>query len=298
MSDFSDLSRSITGTSWLDDVARASLATAEAKFAGMTAPFLAVDVDADLDALALSTISKSVQMAIARVGHHLADPKAEANSVRASDFERARLFVGRNLTRRLEFAFQDPDRPEPVLFGPHPRDLFAERAAIELVELLPESATDSDSIEAIPARERASLNAIKDLVDAVKVTGGISMHVHASATDRSSVLTRDQAFELSDTLQAGEIERERFDVEGRLDGVRTRRRVFYFEAPGRDFEGGFELDLAETVRAFIDRPAIAKLERVRRRRVTGAAGRWSYRLLHLRRPGDPEPTDLDPMALD
>jgi hypothetical protein len=58
MSGFADARRDITGNSWLDDVARASLAAAEAKFEGVTAPFLAVDVDADLDALALSTIAK------------------------------------------------------------------------------------------------------------------------------------------------------------------------------------------------------------------------------------------------
>jgi hypothetical protein len=297
MSGFADARRDITGNSWLDDVARASLAAAETKFEGLTAPFLAVNVDADLDALALATITKSVQFAVARVGNHLANPKAEANRVNASDLKRVRLFVRRNLSRRIEFAFEDPNRLEPTMFGEHPGDLFAERAAVELVELLPETATDRDSIRAIPARDRATLNAIKDLVDAVKDTTGIAMHVHASTSDRTSVLTLDQARELSDTLIAGQFERERLTVEGRLDGLRTRRRVFYFEGPSSDYEGGFEQDLADTVKKFIDRPAIAILERVRQRRVTGTAGRWSYRLLHLRRPGDPEP-ELEPLPLD
>ncbi|MDT5330859.1 MAG: hypothetical protein QOF31_2156 [Mycobacterium sp.] len=146
MSGFADARRDITGNSWLDDVARASLAAAEAKFEGVTAPFLAVDVDADLDALALSTIAKSVQFAVARVGNHLANPTAEANRVHAPDLERVRLFVRRNLSRRIEFAFEDPNRPELVMFGEHPGDLFAERAAVELAELLPETATDLDSM--------------------------------------------------------------------------------------------------------------------------------------------------------
>lgn len=297
MSDFADARRAITGTTWLDDVARSSLAAAEAKFEGITAPFLSVDVDADLDALALSTITKSLQFAVARVGHHLADPTAEANRVDAPDLDRARLFVRRNSSRRIEFAFEDPNQPTPVIFGHHPRALVAERAAVELAELLPETATDTDSIQAMPARDRASLNAIKDLVDAVSRTTGISMHVHASTSDRASVLTRDQAKELSDTLVASKMERERIEVSGRLDGVRTRRRVFFFEGPHSDYEGGFEQDLAETVKKFIDKPAVAILERVRHRRVTGVAGRWSYRLIHLRGIGEPTP-DLQPLPLD
>ena len=92
------------------------------------------------------------------------------------------------------------------MFGEHPGDLFTERAAVELAELLPETATDVDSMRAIPARDRASLNAIKDLVDAVKETTGIAMHVHASTSDRTSVLTLDQARELSDTLVAGNLD--------------------------------------------------------------------------------------------
>ena len=297
MSDFADARRAITGSSWLDDVARASLAAAEAKFEGVTASFLAVDVDKDLDALALSTITRSVQFAVARVGHHLANPKTEANQVHNPDLERVRLFVRRNVSRRIEFAFEDPNQPAPVIFGDHPGDLFAEKAAVELAELLPETATDLDSMRAMPARDRASLNAIKDLVDAVRKTTGISMHVHASTSDRTSVLTSEQADELSDTLVASKLERERIEVTGRLDGVRTRRRVFYFEGPNNDYEGGFEQDLAETVKKFIDMPAVAVLERVRHRRIAGVAGRWSYRLLHLRGIGVPTP-DLQPLPLD
>jgi hypothetical protein len=105
------------------------------------------------------------------------------------------------------------------------------------------------------------------------------------------------ARELSDTLVAGNLDRERVEVAGRLDGLRTRRRVFFFEGPNIEYEGGFEQDLADTVKAFIDKPAMAILERVRHRRVTGIAGRWSYRLLHLRRPGEPAP-DLEPLPLD
>src|SRR6476469_2534596 len=60
---------------------------------------------------------------------------------------------------------------------------------------------------------------------------------------------------------------------------------------------GLRRDLADTVKAFIDKPAVAILERVRHRRVTGSAGRWSYRLLNLRQPGEPAP-ELEPLPLD
>jgi hypothetical protein len=126
------------------------------------------------------------------------------------------------------------------------------------------------------------------------------LHRAATEVPRDSghppVLTVDQARLLADSLDAGEIQRERLDVEGRLDGVRTRRRVFYFEGPHQDYEGGFEQDLAETVKRFIDKPAVAVLERVRQKRKTGVAGRWSYRLLHLREPGAPSP-DIESLPL-
>lgn len=102
---------------------------------------------------------------------------------------------------------------------------------------------------------------------------------------------------LSEASGGGEIERERLEVEGRLDGVRTRRRLFYFDGARETYEGGFEEDLAETVKQFIDKPAVATLERVRKRRKTGVVGRWSYRLLYLRAPGNPPPS-LDDLPLD
>lgn len=297
MSRFRDARSEITGTSWLDDLARASLLAAEAKFDGRGPSYLAVDVDTDLDASSLATITRSVQSAVARVGSHIANPKAEANQVRAIDLERTRLFVRRNAARRIEFSFAHPNRPQPVMFGDHPQDEFTAIAAMELAELLPESARDSESVQAVPARDRASLNAIRDLVTAVQKTSSMSLHVIVVGNERNSVLTADQATMLADTLLVSDIQRERIEVSGRLDGVRTRRRVFFFEAPGHEYEGGFEQDLAETVKSFIDEPAIAILERVRRRPVTGIAGRWSYRLLHLRPPGTPPP-ELESMPID
>lgn len=293
MSRFDDMRRRITGDSWLDNLARASLMAAAAKFDGARTPHLAVDVGAEIDAEAFATIASSVQDAVARVGRHQTNPSADADRILSADRDRARLFVRRQIGRRVEFSFENPNVADPVLFGDHPVAAQAERAALELAELLPESATDEDSVLAMPARDRASLNAIKDIVSAVRATGAFSMHVITRDEERQSVLTVDQAQTIAENLSEEEIETKTVPIEGRLDGMRTRRRVFYFEATdGRTYEGGFEQDLADTVKRFIDEPAIATIRQVRFKKKVGIAGRWSYRLLELR-PLPPPPATED-----
>jgi hypothetical protein len=285
LSRFDELRRDISGRTWLDDLARASLVAAAAKFDGVRTPFLAVDVGTEIDAEAFAIIASSVQDAVARVGRRQVDPRAKANTVRAADRERARLFVRRQMGRRVEFGFENPDVVDPVLIGDHPVALQAERAALELAALLPETADDTDSVQAMPARERASLNAIRDIVQVVRETGDIAMHVVTHEEERNSVLTSAQAQTIAEDLSEPEVETDIKVVNGRLDGVRTRRRVFYFETiDGRTFEGGFEQDLSPIVKRFLDEPATAVIQRVRFKTKTGVAGRWSYRLLELRGP--------------
>ncbi|MFT8181032.1 hypothetical protein ACLXNF_25945 [Mycobacteroides chelonae] len=291
MSHFEQMYREITGDSWLDNLARASIVAAAARFDGVRPPHLAVDVNTELDAQAFAIIASSVQDAVARVGRHLSNPSSNADSVLRTDRERARLFPRRQMGRRIEFAFENPDIAEPPLFGERTIS-YAERAALELADLLPENAEDVDSVMAIPARERANLNAIKDLVTAVQGTAGISLHVVSRNQERHSVLTADQARTINEDLSGAETESHIINVPGRLDGVRTRRRVFYFEAENHTYEGGFEQELATTVKAFLDEPAVATLRRVRLRRKTGSAGRWAYNLLALRRPDEVSEDEL------
>ncbi|GAA4756352.1 hypothetical protein [Gordonia alkaliphila] len=288
MSRFEDLRHEIQGTSWLDDAARASLSAAAAKFDHRRYAVLAVDVNGDLDAKALATIASGVQDAVARMGQHIARPSSDANRLEVDDRNRARLYPLRQIGRRLEFGFEDLDIPP--LFTANVES-YAERAAAELIALLPESDSDDVAVAAIPAHARAVRNVVNDLVKTVEASAGVGLTLSSSEGDQSvGVMTKDQAFQIGADLRESKIERQiDNDVEGRLDGVRTRRRIFFLElADGSTREGGYDPELAETVKQHLDRPVLAKIERVRRIQRAGQPGHWSYRLLALKDAPQPE----------
>lgn len=279
MSRFSAARDDITGDTWLDRLARASLDAANAKFAGASRPsFLAVEVSRDIDATVMSVISKQMQDAVARMGKHLVDPHAEVNVIREADRERARLYPRRQIGRRLEFGFDNLD-VAPGLFAADAQST-AELAAVELVNVLPESA--SAEVEGMAAHERALLNAVKDVIRAVEDTAGVGLTVSTSGgVESAGVLTRDQAATIGAELLDGEYERQTMEVDGRLDGMRTRRRIFYLETEQRDFEGVYDPELAESVIRHVNKPVHARIEMVRLIRKAGTPGRWAYRLLSL-----------------
>lgn len=281
MTRFEELQRSIHGTSWLDNAARASLSAASAKFENRRPPILAVDVNAELDATTLSVISRQMQSAVARMSRHILHPDSEASRIYDDDRDRARLFPRRQIGRRIEFGFENLDIVEPSLFFTDTASV-AEIAATELVSLLPSAPHDSAAIESMPAHDRALLNVIRDVVTAVEETAGVGLTVSSASGEQTvGVLTRDQAYTIGADLRESTQERRVVTVVGRLDGVRTRRRLFYLETEGRDYEGVYDPDLAGSVKRHLDLPVQARIEMVRSVRKAGAAGRWSYRLLSL-----------------
>lgn len=286
---YSDMRGRITGDTWLDELARASVDALSTRRRRIIAPdpFLVVNIGVDLDATTLTTVTKNVQNAVARVGHLIVDQRTDADRVLSSDLTRTPLFPLYNQHRRIIFGFTAPPSEDPTaLFPTEPGHVtIAERAAAELLQVLPSNADDFEALETILGRARATRNAVRDLATTASATMGMNLLVHGREELRST-LTQVQASTLAvDLAEETEYETEQFSVQGKLDGARMRRRIFYFEGRNQDYQGGYDPDLAATVRNFIDLPARAGMERIRRKKLTGTPGRWTYRLLSLSEPG-------------
>src|SRR5690606_4720219 len=71
-------------------------------------------------------------------------------------------------------------------------------------------------------------------------------------------------------------------VSGRLDGVRTRRRIFYLERDtGATIQGAVAPDLLDEIKENLDRPVTARLRGVRTTTIDGRRGRPVYELLEI-----------------
>jgi hypothetical protein len=71
-------------------------------------------------------------------------------------------------------------------------------------------------------------------------------------------------------------------VSGRLDGVRTRRRIFYLEREGGGtIQGAVAPDLLDEIKENLDRPVTARLRVVRTTTIDGRRGRPVHELLEI-----------------
>jgi len=278
---FSEARQEITGDSWLDKLARASLLAAEAKFSGREIPLLRVVVSGvrTIDAYDSSQVTKAVQDATAKLGHTISFPNADRSSALAADRERARLIQRGQTGNVIIFGFPEPRTHEDILGLTV--ETLAERAVRELVSVLPGSTDDDASLDAVLAQRLTVRNAVNDIARAVpQSAAGLGFHMaSADGEEIDSVLSQEQATVLKSSLGESRVDRRTVTVAGRLDGVRTKRRIFYLEPDsGPEIHGAIELELMETVRASLDQRIIATLEEERTRTL---AGRQSGRLFRL-----------------
>lgn len=281
MSRFIEASREIEGSSWLDNLARASLRAAAAKFEGYTTPVLSIEASREIVASDLALVAQQVQVAVARMGYSMQNPRSDAVQLREFDRNNAKLYPLRQAGRIMEFAFESQQPDQHALFDAGVPTL-AEKAARELVTLLPENSDDEDSVNSVAAHSRAVRNVLKDVVSAVEqTTVGLGFTMSVAGETVQSTLTDSQARMISAELSEERVESQRITVTGKLDGMRTRRRIFYFETGSQTFAGAFDAELENTVKQHIGSKATAQIERTRRVRNAGPAGRWTYRLVGL-----------------
>jgi hypothetical protein len=279
--------RAITGHSWLDDLERASLSAAEAKFSEEPeeVPALLVSLLGihDLDAYFAYVISKAVQDATAKIGHVLRDPKSEVSAVYASDREKARLVQRGQSGGMIIFGFPD-NQEDSDDYLTVPVETLAERAVRELLAVLPSSDDDDASLDAVLAQRPTVRNAVNDIVNAVPAqTAGLDFRLMLGSGERvDSVLSAEQAAVLKSSLSESRRQVKTVTRVGRLDGVRTKRRIFYLELDsGKEIHGAVDIHQLEAVRQNLDREVVVTLQEERVRTLTGRRGHPYYRLISL-----------------
>jgi hypothetical protein len=284
---FSEARREITGDSWLDKLARGSLSAAEAKFSGREVPLLRVVLSGlrVMDAYDSYHVTKAVQDATAKLGHIIREPTEERSAAYPSDRARARLIQRGQTGNVIIFGFPEAgiEQAQEGNFD-ITTETLAERAARELVNVLPRSADDDASLDAVLAQRPTVRNAVNDIAQAVPLRAdglGFRMTlVSGEAID--SVLSAEQAGVLKSSLDESRVDRHTITMIGRLDGVRTKRRIFYLEPQsGAEIHGAVDLELMEAVRANLDRQIIATLEEERIRTLAGRRNQPLYRLIRI-----------------
>ncbi len=127
-------------------------------------------------------------------------------------------------------------------------------------------------------------NAVSDIVNAVMRTSSIALSLTpTSGEEVARSMTIEQARILQGSLRESREDVGYETVSGRLDGVRTRRRIFYLERDtGSTIQGAVAPDLLDKIKENLDRPVTARLRVVRTTTIDGRRGRPVYELLEIR----------------
>jgi hypothetical protein len=237
----------------------------------------------------LAKITKALQDATAKAAILIRNPKVEHRSVTAEWLEKAALFPRSQSGNVVMFDFATPvARPTDAL-DVGPGEPLAEQAIRELLGVLPESTDDQRTLEALPGRRAMMRSAVSTLASAVNATRSMTLSLRTTGdTTEQSVLTMEQAREVPELLSATEVERSTVDVSGLLDGMRTRRQLFYIieDETGHEFVGSVERDQLSRLQEAMTEHVDAVLERAVNIRADGSRSRPAYSLLSLR-PSQP-----------
>ncbi|MFG1925648.1 hypothetical protein [Cryptosporangium sp. NPDC048952] len=275
------------GASWLEDLAAASVAAAETKFARGAGKdsFLRIDFlgKHQIEAHASYLVTKAVQDATAKLGHVIRDPRTETLRVNAGDRDKARLIQRAQAGNMIVFSFPEADVNGDDYLPDSRVETLSELAARELVNILPSSAEDDASLDAVLGQRQTVRNAVNDMVDAVRKTSSLEFSFFPTFGEMvGSILSVDQADALHNSLQEIRTDRRTVSISGRLDGVRTKRRIFYLEPDsGGDVQGALGPELLEDIRANLDKRVTAVLEEELVQTRAGRRSRPVYRLVGL-----------------
>lgn len=245
---------------------------------------LVVDVDGTggLDAMAASDVTAGLQEATAIIARGLREPSESVTQLRRGDTDRAALVqaaqFGRTIVLEVPRAAGTADQlpvPDAVT--------LVERALNELVQVLPENAEDDRSLDAILGQSPAVRLAVEKLVRRAKGLPGVAFRLQAPGRESlRSTLSRDQAVVLDDSLSALVEMTSRRQYVGQLDGMRTKRRLFYLLLDdGREVTGGIDEDLVSDVQAALNARVLATVEVTQSQRASGRVGREHLRLVKL-----------------
>ncbi|MEV6909662.1 hypothetical protein [Amycolatopsis sp. NPDC051071] len=282
--EFRRIADEIPGGTWLDDLARASAMAAYAKFERTSrSPLLRVSVigESHLDAYTFSDISRALQDATAKIGHIIRNPSGEVTIVQPADREKAPLIQRGQAGNAIFFGFPEPAVEDALIHDG--LESLSERAVKELCDFLPANGSDDGALDAVLLQRDTVRNAVSDIVNAVSKHAGIGMGLTPTSGDEvTRSMTTEQARILSGSLRESREAVGYETVSGRLDGVRTRRRIFYLEREsGGTIQGAVAPDLLDEIKENLDRPVTARLRVVRTTTIDGRRGRPVHELLEI-----------------
>lgn len=289
---FSNARRDVENNSWLARAALSSLRSAEAKFHGRATPSPLLRVDlrtaAALGAYETSLVSMALQDATAKLGHLIRDPSRNWTQASPESRREALLLARGQIGNSLFFGFPVATSAVESLLPEQHVPTVSEVAVKELCELLPDSAEDDAALDAVLGQRATARSAVGDLVEAVK-KAHVDLSLNLTLLDHivHSELSRDQAEVLSDALNETRTDRRTEQLVGRLDGVRTRRRIFYLELETeQEIHGavGGDAALMAAIRENLDQQVVATVESEQVESNRGRRGRPTYRLISLVRP--------------
>jgi len=239
-----------------------------------------------MSATDMAVITRAVQDATARVALLLLHPNEDRTRVDQELRRRAELIPQAQSSNSLFFHFPEVVAQHSLFPEAEPPHL-AEQAVRELMNALPETAVDVATLQTLPARRVAIRKAVATLADAVATTGDVALTlVTPGLNDRSkSVLTREQAGHIGQMLTTTTVETTELGISGILDGMRTRRRLFYIvsEDPNEahEFEGAVAPDMMPRVQEAINMRVHARVSRTVTVAGDGSRSHPAYSLLSL-----------------
>ncbi len=97
------------------------------------------------------------------------------------------------------------------------------------------------------------------------------------------MLTVEQAREVPELLSDAQDKKDTLTVYGIMDGMRTRRRLFYIEErdSGHEFYGAIDESQLSTVMDLVGQPVVARIERLVTLRADGSKSHPSYSLISV-----------------
>jgi hypothetical protein len=258
---------------------------AHAKFERTSrSPLLRVSVlgSTYLDAYTSSDISRALQDATAKIGHIVRNPQTEITSVQPSDREKAPLIQRGQAGNAMFFGFPETSMPGALISDGI--ETLSERAVKELCDFLPVNGSDDGALDAVLLQRDTVRNAVSDIVNSVMRTSSIALSLTPTTGEEVvRSMTTEQARVLQSSLRESREDVGYETVSGRLDGVRTRRRIFYLERDtGATIQGAVAPDLLDEIKENLDRPVTARLRVVRTTTIDGRRGRPVYELLEIR----------------
>lgn len=226
-----------------------------------------------------AALTRAISDTTAMLGAYRASAKSTELPTRmhASYRDRYSLVAVGSVGNVIEFGFRrhSIDHDNDELHDISGFETVAEAAVRDLVELLPITGSDDaalDSVLSLPVTQRVGIGY---LVKAVRDT---SLGVQLDMASAHGELSTAQAVVLSDALTEQRTATRTVTTLGVLDGLRTRRRIFYLDGSDRSYQGSVDESVLQELPRYMGKPVEVTMEETVVQLANGRSGRPTYRL--------------------